>query len=278
MNCDNPSSHKVVAWVDGALSAQDARDVACHVATCGICHDKAKKLRAENEALRHALGQVRAPSHLWPQISNRLAAEPVPQTRWTDLRTRFRRSTRPIVAAALAASLLGGVVLFQQTPGWRIDTDHHLQVLAVETVQDYMTFRISQRELDVVSDDPTDTLLWLGARTGGSVPDMTDHVLDYRMIGGRLCWLMGQRLGALTYAKGDDQITVYVIPAPSGSTNGRVHRDGDAQVRHAAGPIRSTVWVESGLLIAVVSDLADAEKDRFAAALRRSLSGFELEI
>jgi len=278
MSCNFLSSEQLAAWVDGALAAPDARDVACHVATCTTCHTAAEKLRAENEALRNALGQVRAPAHLWARLSTRLAAEPAPQTRWDVLRTKFRLSTRPIAAAALAASLLGGVVLFQQEPGWQSAPDQPLQVLAVESVQDYMTFRISQRALDVVSDDPTDTLLWLGARLGGNLPDMTERVLEYRMIGARLCWLMGQRLGALTYAKGDDQITVYVMPAPPGSADGREHLAGDVQVRHADGPIRSTVWVESGLSIAVVSDLDDAEKDRFAAALRRSLRGSELKI
>jgi len=67
----------------------------------------------------------------------------------------------------------------------------------------------------------------LGAHVGARLPDMTERVLDYRLIGGWLCWLMGQRLGALTSAKGDDQITVYVMPAPTCSTNGRMHRTDD---------------------------------------------------
>ncbi len=278
MSCTFLSSERVAAWVDGALSAQEARDVACHVATCPTCHAAAETLRAETEALRNSLGQVRAPAQLWARISTRLAAEPAPPTRRASLRATLRRSTAPIAAAVLAASLLGGVLLFQQEPGWLTAPDRPLQVLATESVQDYKTFRISQRALDVVSDDPTDTLVWLSARLGGPAPDMTERVLDYRLIGGRLCWLMGQRLGALTYAKGDNQITVYAMPAPAGRASTRAHRTDDATVRHAEGPIRSTVWVESGLLIAVVSDLDGAEKDRFAAALGRSLRGSDLEI
>ena len=277
MSCKFLSDDTLTAWVDGALGTEKARDVACHVATCSACHDAAEALRRENDMLRTALGQVRAPTHLWAQISARLATEPVPVTRLASLRARLARGTRPLMAAALAASVLGGVVVFQQSSP-SPNTNTALQVLAVETVQDYMTFRISQRALDVASDDPTDTLLWLGARVGGTLPDMTENVLDYRLIGGRLCWLMGQRLGALTYAQGEDQITVYVMPAQDGDVDGFMDKVEDEKARHTEGPIRSTVWVEGGLLIAVVSDLPEAEKNRFATALGESLRAPELEI
>lgn len=277
MSCKYLSEDTLIAWVDGALDIEAARDVACHVATCSACHDAADALREENDALRTVLGRDRAPTHLWAQISTRLAAEPMPITRLAGLRARLARGTRPFMAAALAASVLGGVVMFQQlSPSTTSDTA--LQVLAVETVQDYMTFRISQRALDVASDDPTDTLLWLGARVGGTLPDMTETVADYRLIGGRLCWLMGQRLGALTYARGDDQITVYVMPAQAGDVDGLMDKVEDETARHAEGPIRSTVWVEGGLLVAIVSDLPDAEKNRFATALGDSLRAPKLEI
>ena len=276
MSCKSLSNDTLTAWVDGALDTEAARDVACHVATCSACHDAAEALRGENDALRGALGHVRAPTDLWAQISARLAAEPLPASRSAGLRARLARGTRPLMAAAVAASVLGGVVMFQHASTTSPTTETALQVLAVETVQDYMTFRISQRALDVASEDPTDTLLWLGARVGGTLPDMTENVLDYRLIGGRLCWLMGQRLGALTYAKDNDQITVYVMPAQAGDVDSLMDKVEDEKASHTEGPIRSTVWVEGGLLIAVVSDLPEAEKNRFASALGHSLRATEL--
>ncbi len=267
MSCTAMTPERLAAWVDGTLDAPLARDVACHVATCPACHAAAARLREETDALRQALGGDKAPAHLWARISTQLAAEPVPPARWVALRARL---ARPRVAAAVAAVLLVGVLLVQHVPGARVASDTTLRTLAVETAQDYVTFRISQRGLDVASDDPSETLLWLQARINGALPDMAEHVLDYRLIGGRLCWLMGQRLAALTYAKGDAEITVYVMDAPTGSAASR-HRPEDGRARHAEGPVRSVVRVEAGLLIAVVSDLPDIEKDRFATALGQAM-------
>lgn len=267
MSCKSMSPERLAAWVDGALDAPASRDVACHVATCPACHAAVAQLRQETDALRQALGRDKAPSHLWARISTHLAAEPVRPSRLAAMRALIRQ---PRIAAALAAMLLAGVLLVPLGSGVRTAADTTLSTLAVETAQDYVTFRISQRALDVASDDPTETLLWLGARVNGALPVMAENVLDYRLIGGRLCWLMSKRLGALTYARGEDQITVYVMPAPAGSADGRV-ADAYTSARHAEGPVHSIVWVEAGLMIAIVSDLPVAEQERFASALGRTL-------
>jgi hypothetical protein len=61
------------------------------------------------------------------------------------------------------------------------------------------------------------------------------------------------------------------MPSPPGSDNERILRDAEAKAEHAEGQIRSLVWTEEGLVIAIVSDLPDAEAERFAAALGRSV-------
>jgi len=278
MSCKTMTTETLAAWVDGALDAPAARDVACHVATCPVCHDAADRLRQETDALRQALGRDKAPAHLWARISTQLSAEPVRPARMAALHARLRHVKATIVAGALAALLLVGLLFIQHGPGFRTPPEVTLHALAVETAQDYMTFRISQRALDVASEDATETLLWLGARINGALPDMAEHVLDYRLVGGRLCWLMGQRLGALTYARGADQITVYVMPSSTEGDSGHILRAAEAKAQHAEGPVRSIVWVEGGLMVAIVSDLPDAEKERFSEALGQSLRPQHQEI
>ena len=270
MTCRSMTHDTLCAWIDGALAPERARDVACHVATCPSCHAAAAELHAQTDALRRDLGQKKAPAHLMARISAQLAAEPAPPSRWAALRGGVSRSRRQVLAGAVAASLLGGVAIHQLVPMPGGGPEPALQRLAVETAQDYMTFRISQRALDVASDDPTETLVWLDARVNGALPDMTEHIADYRLIGGRLCWLMGQRLAALTYAYGDSRVTVYVIPAPPGTT-------AEAPVHHAEGPFHSTAWAEAGLLIAVVSDLSATEQARVVTALGQALRSSSLE-
>lgn len=278
MSCRTLPPETLAAWVDGALDAPAARDVACHVATCPSCHAAATGLRQQTDALRHALGRDKAPAHLWARISAQLAAEPAPPARMATLSARLHNAKGAVIAGALAASLLAGVLVVQPAPDPGAAPEATLHTLAIETAQDYVTFRISQRALDVSSDDPTETLLWLGARINGALPEMAEHVLGYRLIGGRLCWLMGQRLGALTYARGTDQITVYVMPLGPGEDSARIRRATEEKVQHAEGPVRSIVRVEGGLMVAIVSALSHAENERFAAALGQSLRPHHPEI
>lgn len=145
------------------------------------------------------------------------------------------------------------------------------QAIAAETVQDYMTFRISQRPLDFASEDPLETLVWLGMRVNGTLPEMAEYILDYRLVGGRLCWLVKQRLGALTYARGEHHMTVYILRAPKGDAGDAVSAVPKPLAWHEEGPFRSIVWAQSGYLVALVSEAADPEMAAFAAALSRSL-------
>lgn len=273
MTCNCTSSAQLAAWVDGALDPEATRDVACHLATCPDCHAAAALLSEETDALRQALGRDKAPAHLWTRISARLTTEPGRASGWDAWRPRIRM---PRVGAALAALLVAGLLLIQHGPDVRPAPDLTLQALAVETAQDYETFRISQRGLDVFGDDPTATRHWLSARLNGALPEMADHVLGYRLIGGRLCWLMGQRLAALTYASDTVQVTVYVMAADPGDAADQLPET-EGPSFHDQGPVRSMAWVENGLLIAIVSDLPDADRNRFAAALSRTLTP-EIEI
>ncbi|MFU8866247.1 MAG: anti-sigma factor family protein [Rhodobacterales bacterium] len=267
MTCKSLNPELLAAWVDDGLDAQTARDVAYHVANCPSCYDAAADLRAETDAVRQALGRDRAPAHLWGRIAAQLADVPAPKPRkWTRWR---QRASKPLVGAMLAASLGFGVLVW---PEFRNTPDATLSTLAAETTQDYMTFQISQRVLDVVSDDPVETLAWLEARLDVDLPDMAENVLDYRLAGGRLCWLMGQRLGVLTYSRGPDRITVYLMPAPSGQELDQTLLAKSKTAQHATGPVRSIVWSEHGLAIAIVSSLPNVEKRRFAQAFGQTLN------
>lgn len=281
MTCKSLSPELLAAWVDDGLDAEAARDVASHVANCPQCYTTAAELRAETDALRQALGRDRAPAHLWGRIAAQLANTPAPVQALSQPKG-WQRRAKPLLATVLATSLLFGVVLLQW-PDQRGAPDATLSTLATETTQDYLTFQISQRMLDVVSNDPTETLAWLKARLDVDLPDMAENVLDYRLVGGRLCWLMGQRLGALTYARGPDtagseRITVYLMPAPSGHELDKTLLAKSKTAQHATGPVRSIVWSEHGLAIAVVSSRPNAEKRRFAQAFGQTLNNHFLGI
>lgn len=278
MTCKSLDIEQLAAWVDGALGAEAARDVACHVAVCSKCHHAAEELRAETDALRQMLGTERAPAHLWGRISSQLATNAVgAPKRFAALRLFRQRVSKPVIGTMLAASLAVGIFV-QQWPETSNSPDLTLSMIAAETAQDFVTFQLSQRALDVVSDVPGETVTWLASRLETALPEVPENVLRYRLVGGRLCWLMGQRLGALTYAHGSERVTVYLMPMPAnGKMDERLLTKG-IPTQDISGPVQSIVWAERGLAISIVSDLPDAEKFRFAEAFDRTLNNHFLDI
>jgi len=278
MTCRSMEPETLMAWVDGGLDAEAARDVACHIAICPCCQNEVAALRAETDALRQALGGERAPAQLSARIAIYLAAEDRGATFGSTFATLRHRLLRPVVGTALVASLLLAALIMDFNPRGLNAPALTLDTIAAETTQDYRTFRASQRVLDVASDDPAETLAWLSARIDGPLPTLSDSVLDYRLVGGRLCLLLGQRLGALTYENAAGQITVYVISSPDEHPSGHALGPDGQVTRHVHGDIGSMVWSQDGLVIAILSTLSDAEKTRFAEAFRDSLNTRFLEI
>lgn len=272
MTCKSIEPELLMAWVDGELELDAARQVASHVAICPNCYEAAEGLRTETDALRQALGRDGVPTKLWAQITAQMPAEIVPAMPTTLFGGMLARISKPVLGAALAASIMIAVLATTGAVSVRGTPEYTLATIASETTQDYVTFRESQLVLDVASDDPAETLSWLDDRIDGAFPQIADNVLDYRLIGGRLCLLLGQRLGALTYADGSDQITVYVMMAPTAASSDDRQRGTEQTARYMENGVSSIVWSEDGLAIAIVSTLPDAEKARFAEALSKSLN------
>jgi anti-sigma factor RsiW len=131
-----------------------------------------------------------------------------------------------------------------------------------------MSVRLSERAYDIASSDPNETLAWFATRVSFELPPLAAHVLGYRLVGGRLCWLLDQRLGAFTYERDGQHITVYVMQAdaidmasasidPVLAKAGRSEQDGYS----------SLVWRQQGLIFSLVSEVSDEEMTRFSDAL-----------
>ena len=86
-------------WVDGALAAAEAREVASHLAGCVPCRERERQLR---QLLAHAAALPRgvAPARdLWPGIAARIERRSFWPALWA--------SWRPLALAAAAAVVLG---------------------------------------------------------------------------------------------------------------------------------------------------------------------------
>lgn len=271
MTCDRMEPERLAEWLDRVADPEVAADVSEHIAACCACADALEQMRMQSGLIRSALGGRVAPPALWPRIAAELDAEDAAQANRKPTGKKHSWRLRLLTSAALAAMLLAGVFLLQHIFARTTAPMPPAEAIAAETVQDYMTFRISQRPLDFASEDPLETLVWLGMRVNGTLPEMAEYILDYRLVGGRLCWLMKQRLGALTYARGEHHMTVYILRAPKGDAGDVASAVPKPLAWHEEGPFRSIVWAQSGYLVALVSEAAGTEMAAFAAALSRSL-------
>jgi anti-sigma factor RsiW len=269
MTCNDYQS-AVEAWIDGQCPADEAAELERHLQFCATCRSYADELETQRTQLRWALGGETAPPDLWPRIAARLGfPRVVPQPARRD---PHRLGTRQLLAAAAIITIvaLGALTLVPALPtdpgASRGDTPVHTVVDA--TVQDFVTFRLSERAYDIASSDPNETLAWFATRVSFELPPLEAHVLGYRLVGGRLCWLLDQRIGAFTYERDEQHITLYVMQADamdmaSASIDSVLAKAG----RGEQDGYRSLVWRQQGLIFSLVSEVSDEEMTRFSDAL-----------
>ncbi len=253
------------AFLD-AESAPDEREaVREHLRRCRDCRRQADELTGLEARLRRELGAEAAPPGLWTRISARLddvdRGEAVPSA--SALRRR-RWLPSGIAAGAMALAVIVALVL----PSVTLQTAE-LPVV-VEPVNDFITYKLSEREPDISSADPAELDAWLAGRIDFPFPVPAHRPAGFALTGSRLCSFLNRRLTALMYQKDGAQLSLYVMAAdrlelPEARW---VPAAGRQLSRHSVQGHASLVWYEGGLVYALVSDLPEAELLRFVAELR----------
>lgn len=100
---DDHEDDRLSAFLDDELSAEEAMEVARHVASCSSCMDDLDGLRTLRQALR-SLPAVDPPVDLYPALSARIAA-------LTPDRMSRRTVRRLGVAVVASAMLTGGAAV-----------------------------------------------------------------------------------------------------------------------------------------------------------------------
>lgn len=264
MTC-NDILHQLDAYVDGETSPEWTRLIEDHLPGCPVCQTRVDELRALSRIVRSGLSSERAPSDLWSRID----AELPPTVGPTSARREagwWRRTARPLALAASVALLLGigSAVSFWQ---WRAD----YSVIAAP-VQDFTTYRLSGRALDVESRDPIEVEGWFEARLAFELPRVKARIAGFDLVGGRLCWFLDRRISALAYERGDDVISVYVmadhdLALPEATFEPRLAMSRSV---HQVDSVNNMIWHRDGLIYTIVSDLEKDDLSIFLAALARS--------
>ncbi|MGI9505879.1 MAG: anti-sigma factor family protein, partial [Geminicoccaceae bacterium] len=175
--------HQLDAFVDGELPAEDVRRIKQHLDDCQACRARVDELKGLTESVKRELKQERPPSDLWARIDARLPVsaenpDEITPTRW------WRDKARPLAMAASVALLLataGGATW------WQLRADYSV---VAAPVQDFTTYQLSGRALDVESSDPVAVRDWFQEKLVFELPPIQAGIAGFNLVGGRLCWFL----------------------------------------------------------------------------------------
>ena len=189
-------------------------------------------------------------------------------------RPRGRRCGWPAMATAAAslAVLLIAVVGLISLPGQQTVQP---TALVVEPVNDFITYRLSGRPLDVESADPAELAQWFTGKTEAGVPRDIPAPPGFRLVGSRLCYFLNRRLAALMYQSDAGLLSLYVmsdhdIVMPEARFDAAVGRTLSS---HRVNDHTSLIWRNGGRVYVLVSDLPEPDMRRFLEGMQAAVHG-----
>ena len=181
---------------------------------------------------------------------------------WTALPARSVTFAAGAVVAVACLILLAGLNTFS---GKRIGD----YPIITETIGDFVTFRVRGYPLDIKSSEPSVIMRWLAERVDFRLPSGVVPPPGFRLVGGRLCSFLNRRLVFFLFKRGKTAASLYVM-----SDAGLALPDdigAQAVVVHSSKGFSNVFWRNGGLLYVIVSNLPEAEAERFAEALKRTI-------
>lgn len=233
------------AYLDGELSAADARELESHLGQCADCTRFLDRRLALRSAIKARIPPLRAPDTLRQRV-RKLTRRPVGRVPawWRSL----------AIAASIAVIAFGGWQLgYQRGVG---------EMLADQVLASHVRSLMPGHLMDVQSTDQHTVKPWFNGKLDFSPPvhDFADR--GYPLVGGRLDYVGGRPVGALVYGRRQHVINVFLWPYSRDAARGptSLTRNG-YHVLHWSTP-QYTYWV--------ASDLGLPELQEFAQLLKQS--------
>ncbi len=234
----------VDALIDGE-AGEEAAAIERHIRSCGICHAYAADIR-RNDALLRRASQTSEPRD---DLEERLFG---PQR--TPLPSR-----RLMFAGLGAAACLGGLGLLVRAPSNVVEPDFRDAVLG-----DFATYIAADKPLDIVASEAAKVVPWISARVPFVMPERVAPE-GARLLGGRLCWLVGRRLAAFNFEVGMSPVGLYIAGA-DGLTG--LPDDGLREMSEGRDGLQGAFWRERGLAMGIVGALPETRLADLAATLQ----------
>ncbi len=246
-----------------------------HLLSCQECAGFAENSIMMNARLREELRDDRDTSALWSRIARDIDAEAQPSIAEQTSVSRGKAVGGFFAAGAIAAVMLAAIFAFPFTQNDQIK----ITPLAVkESMNDFLTFKASGRNLDVDSNEPMEIRRWFVKRLDFEVPLSSAMPAGFKLAGARLCAFLNRRSAAFMYHMEDNLASVYVMPETGlDAILKLVPRNNELVVFLSRG-LTNVVWRNDGLLYVVVADFPEKEAIRFARSIGNPVGAFSMKI
>ena len=239
MNC-NEAEILLHGLVDNEVDPESAYRIETHMGDCAGCAAQLRLHRAMRRMMANADLRFATPPGLRTRIKATLPVAAAAPSR----RTLFQGFAFGSALSAAAAALLMIAVV-------RSDQD---QVIVSDVVSAHLRSLQADHLTDVQSSDQHGVEPWFNDRLGIAppVPDLSAQ--GFKLIGGRIDYVLGKPVAAIVYRRSDHLINVFVA---QGAEAERAARVGTMQ------GVNAVLWSEKGLNLCAVGDLSAEELVEF---------------
>jgi len=248
---------EIQLYVDGELTKEECDELFSHLENCADCRNALKEAESRSSLIRAARPSVTAPESLRSAVLLKIREAQSTTSGPTLVKHKTRRSTRVWslagIAAALALVAVGGLAFYGRV---RANAEPMVQaaVLAHQQLEQNAV------PLDISSDSPQAVSAWFANRVSfpfrmANAGMAADERAKYKLVGGRLLTVGGDRVALLSFGLQKEVISMLVGPgnllAASGGTT--VQSDGVVLHIHDLGSQHIVTWNNRGLSYVMVS-------------------------
>lgn len=252
MQCER-ARELIGAYLDDELGRDDSATVARHIETCAACRALMKDIEHTSKAIA-MLARTPAPPTLAARIRGTLANETVDSPARRRVGWRIPRGAWRQAAALAACSVLSALLT------WGVLTSSfQASNLQQEILATHIRSLLQDSPIQVASSDSHTVKPWFAGRVDFS-PEVKDLTAEgFPLVGGRLDYVHGRRVGVLVYRRRLHVINVFMWRAPQTKDAG--------PTATARSGYNLLTWTSGGVIYWAVSDLDAAELERLQQLL-----------
>ena len=246
MEC-NEARRLLEAYVDGELELTGQLDLETHLAGCTECKKAAETATKFRNSMHMNMPVYKAPPELKAKVQAVLRKASKSETR---LISALRR---PLLAAAVLLVCVLSVAM------WMATSQDKERALIAQAISSHSHSLLVDHLLDVPASDQHVVKAWFTGKLGYGPPVADLSEAGYKLAGGRLDMLDNRPVAAIVYRRQDHVINEFVWPA--------ARRTIDFDVQSHQG-YSMCGWNKSGFNYLIVSDLSQADTERFEDQIR----------